>query len=88
MERITFTQPPQRPTSPVAQCNSERAEVIKTFLNRLNTERLGTKYKKLTAKFIAVKLGHLSLQDMHYLMKICERGDSFSKVFFGSLKNK
>lgn len=72
---------------------SERAEVVKSFLDEINLEREGTKYNKLTAKAIACKLGHIKeLGDLYYFLSECKdykkRNGSFSKYFFGALKVK
>jgi hypothetical protein len=66
--------------------NSERAELIGQFTNRINSERAGTKYKELNPKFIAVKLGHLRTNEIRDFYKVCSNGGCFSKVFFGALK--
>ncbi len=67
--------------------NSERADLIGRFHTRLNAERRGTKYKPLSVKFVAVKLGHLSVSDLYFFYKRCSEGE-FGKIFFGALKNK
>ncbi|TFH72375.1 hypothetical protein E3V39_12405 [Gammaproteobacteria bacterium LSUCC0112] len=86
MERIqfnkTFTvEKPER-------IKSERADLINQFLTRLNAERVGTKWKPLTARAVAIKLGHIPTEDLYYCFKQCSHGGSFGKVFFGMLKNK
>lgn len=68
--------------------NSERADLIGRFHVKLNQERKGTKYKPLSVKFVAVKVGHLSVSDLYFFFKRCNEGDSFGKVFFGALKSK
>ena len=71
--------------------NSERAGVIQQFVEELNSERIGTKYKLLTGKVIAIKLSHLKLQDLYTFLSLCRdyknRQKSFSKYFFGALKS-
>ena len=72
--------------------NSERAELIGYFADNINEEREGTKYGKVSYRYIGVKLSHLSVFDLHYLKRTLEdytsRGNSFSKGFFGALKVK
>ena len=68
--------------------NSERADLIGQLQQGVNDDRKGTKYKPLSARVIAIKVGHLRTADLYHLLKICNNGDSFSKVFFGSLKVK
>ena len=58
-----------RITTPKA-ATSERAELIGLFTDKINAERKGTKYKKLPARAIAVKLSHLSVSDCYYLKSI------------------
>lgn len=72
---------------------SWRAEPIKEITDLINQERVGTKFKQITSKFVAIKTAHLKTnQDFHYLISVGKdskrRGGSFSKVFFGSLKVK
>ena len=66
--------------------SSERAELIGEFTDLLNRERSGTKYKKLSYSFIGIKLAHVSISDLYFLLKRCKESSSFGKVFFGSLK--
>ncbi len=65
---------------------TERGELLEHFTEQLNKARKGTRYKPLTLRFIAVKTAHLSVPDLYHLKSICDKGDSFSRVFFGSLK--
>ncbi len=69
---------------------TERGSLLELFTEEINSERRGTKYKPILLKFVAVKTAHLSLQDLYFLKSTCEdakrRRQSFSKVFFGSLK--
>lgn len=79
---------------------NERQSIIKEFVDEINKER-PLKYKdkngniktlqKVTAKAVAVKLGHLKdLKDLYYFLSVCRdyknRNGSFSKCFFGALK--
>ena len=80
-------------TQPKAAPASERAELIGYFTDEVNKERDGKQWKKVTPRYIAVRLAHIkSLSDLYYMKNICEdyrdRGKSFSKCFFGSLKAK
>ena len=66
---------------------NERQLLIKDFLDKINAERKGTKYKQLTARAVAIKLSHLSSFDLKYFYKKCDSyKESFSKCFFGCLK--
>jgi len=66
---------------------NERQLLIKDFLDKINAERIGTKYKPLTARAVAIKLSHLSSFDLKYFYKQCDsyKGE-FGKCFFGALK--
>jgi hypothetical protein len=70
--------------------NSERAQLIGYFTDQVNKERDGKKLKKVTPRYIAVKLAHLSVSDLYYMKSTLSdyqaRGNSFSKGFFGQLK--
>lgn len=70
-----------------AKGGSERAELIGQFLVRLNQARVGTKWKPLTARAVAVKLGHVPTRDLYAFLKECERAQSFSAFFFWALKS-
>ena len=66
---------------------NERAELVKFFLEKINNGRIGTKYRLLTAKDMAVKLGHLKeLKDLYFLKSYCQQSNDFSKAFWSSLK--
>lgn len=73
--------------------NSERACVIKEFVEEINRERVGTKFNPITGRVVAIKLGHI--KDIQHLYRFLSqardyknRQKSFSKYFFGALKTK
>lgn len=73
--------------------NSERASIISEFVEEINKERIGTKFKKIQPRAVAIKLGHIkNKQDLYYFLSTCKdykkRNGSFSKCFFGALKVK
>jgi len=70
----------------VKAARSKRDDFISRFQERINAERLGTKFKPLTARVVALKVSHLTIQDLDYFWKQCDKADNFGKVFFGSLK--
>lgn len=71
---------------------TERGSLIEEMTNAINLERVGTKYKPMTLRAVAVKIGHIETKDLYYLLSICNdsknRCGSFSKCFFGSLKSR
>ncbi len=76
-----------------SKIRSERAWIISQFLEEINRERIGTKYKPMTGRGVAIKLGHLKdNHTLYYFLSECRdyknRGGAFSKRFFGSLKVK
>lgn len=77
---------------PTKTRNTERGSLIEEMTNAINLERVGTKYKPLSLRAVAVKVGHIETKDLYYLKSICmdskNRCGSFSKCFFGSLKTK
>lgn len=68
--------------------NSERASLIGTITDRLNAERDGKKYKKLSYAAIGFKLAHIPTKDLYYLIKICEDAKNFSSHFWWSINPK
>ena len=66
---------------------SERQELIQQFVDKINLERIGTKFKPVTARQINVLISFLSVSDLYWLLGECERAPSFSKKFFGKLRD-
>ena len=76
-----------------SKITSQRAWIISQFLEEINKERIGTKFKPMTGRGVAMKLSHLTdNQTLYYFLSTCKdaknRRGSFSKCFFGSLKVK
>jgi len=77
------------PRKPVTAASSERAELIGKFTDRLNLDRDGVKFKKLSYAAVAVKLAHIKSNfDLYAFMRACEQANSFSKYFWWALKPK
>ena len=68
-----------------AKAKDERSELIGFFTDKVNETRTG-KYKPLSYRAIAVKLGHLKLPDLYYLKSTCEKAQHFAKTFWWSIK--
>ena len=66
---------------------SERQELIQRFVDKVNVERVGTKFKPVIWRQINGLVAQVKIGDLYWLYKECERGDSFSKNFFGILKS-
>lgn len=76
---------------PVVDDKSERASIVRQFVEEINAERVGTKWGQVTGKGIAMKLSHIKTNfDLYYFLSECRsykrRKGAFSKFFFGSLK--
>jgi len=73
---------------PVKKKGSERAELIKFFVDNLKQKN----GKPFSARMIAIKLSHLSLEDIRYFISMCKdiknrRGqEAMQKYFWFSIK--
>lgn len=65
-----------------------RHKLLDIALQRINYERKDTKYKPLSMKALAIKTSHLSVEDLSYLVKVCQQKSQFARMFFGLLKVK
>ncbi len=66
--------------------NSERAEILKIFVDRINSERKEAGYKKLPARVIAIKTSHLDLWDLKVFLGQCKEAKNFGAYFFFALR--
>lgn len=69
---------------------SERQSIIKQFVDEINKERINTKWKPITARAVAIKLGTLkSNRELYEFLSECRdykaRNGSFGRRFFGDL---
>lgn len=70
---------------------SERAEIVKKFVTRLNQERTANGFKELPASFYAIKMAEAGLKtnsDIYWFYRYCEDAKNFSKTWWWSLKAK
>lgn len=63
---------------------SERAELLKSFLEKL-TDKQGKPYRPA---FIGMKLAHVKTPDLYFLLKECEKADNFGAMFWYLLRPK
>ena len=63
-----------------------RLKMLDEFHRRINAERRAADMKELPVRAIAVKIAHLSVDDLAFLLKRCSQSSNFSRSFFGSLK--
>ena len=77
-----------------SKANSERATIVQEFVEEINKEREGTKWKLVHGRAIAMKLGHIKKkEDLYVFLSLCrkykaEGKGAFGKYFFGALKAK
>ena len=65
-----------------------RLKMLDEFHKRINAERRAADMKELPMSAVAVKISHLSVQDLDFFLKRCSQSPNFSRCFFGSLKVK
>ena len=68
--------------------HTERGDLLTTFTERINQERLGTIYKPLSLSYIANLLSVYKTGDLYVLLKKCGEAKSFSKCFWWFALNK
>lgn len=79
----------ERFTKPVSKISNERQEIIKQFLDALNSDRKG--YKPLSPAFISMKMSDAGLKsnhDLYMFLGRCREAKSFGACWWGSLKVK
>ena len=65
------------------QPRSNREDILNQCLEAINTERVGTKYKPLNFMGLKLFVQHLPDQDLHALLELSKKSDSFGRAFFG-----
>ncbi len=77
----------EKRTKKETKITNERQELLQNILTCLNRERLGTKYKQVEAKILAIKLSHVPTEDLYFFHRKCSlyKG-AYGKCFWGSLK--
>ena len=73
---------------PKTKITNERQQLNSIAVERINRERIGTKYKQLKPSAIAFKTSHLSMNDLRDFIYQCEKSPEFGRCFFGRLKVK
>lgn len=72
--------------------NSERAELIQKFTDRINEGREGTEYKPVHPRAIALKVNQnpalKNMSDLYAFYQKCEKAKSFGACFFYFTKIK
>jgi len=79
--------PPEKSLNP-------RAELIKKFIDEIDSERVGTRYGKVNQKHVAIMLSILKTNDeLHRFYAECldykrATGKTFSQRFFGGFRKQ
>lgn len=71
---------------------TERGELLREFVSRVNDERDLKKFRAITFSRMAFLLGHIKTNDLYAFLSMCNdrlvRNGSFSKFFWWALKAK
>lgn len=67
---------------------TERGELMKYFLDRINPGRIRDGLPKLTMPRMGKILEQIPTKDLYYLKRICDDSKNFSKRFFYELDPK
>lgn len=68
---------------------NQRQEVVQQFVDQINQERKGTKYKQVTWPQINGQLRHFKyMSDLKRFYNECNNGNCFSSLFWWKLKQK
>ena len=68
---------------------NKRQDLIKMFVDKINAQRVGTKYRPVTGRGIAMKLAHVKTNDLYQFYRSCEENTGktgFSGAFYSKLK--
>lgn len=69
---------------------NKRQFILSQFVEEINKEREGTKWKPIHPRAVAIKTHHLKIPDLESFFSICmdykHKKGSFSKCFWGCLK--
>ena len=82
MQGITFKHFVLVKQSPVR----ERNDIIKLFVDKLNAERVGIKYKPLPFVAVQKKCIAMTEAELYSFLVDCEKAKNFSSYFFWSFK--
>jgi len=89
VERNLFGKPAIAITK--TKITNKRQYILSLFVEEINNERKGTKWKPIYPKVVALKTAHLKVPDLEHFYSTCldykNRKGSFSRCFFGALKD-
>ncbi len=67
---------------------TERGELMKYFIERLNPGRIKDDYPPLTIARMARLMSAMPTQDIYYLKRVCDDAKDFSKKFWWEINPK
>ena len=67
---------------------TERGEMLKYFLEKLNPSRLGDGLAPMTMGRMGKTLEAIPTKDLYYLKSVCEQANNFSKKFWWEINPK
>ena len=66
---------------PTTKANSERASLIEPFVKRLNDSRRVGGYKPYSAKYVAMKMSHITTDELDFFYKKLEQSPNFCAIW-------
>lgn len=67
---------------------TERGELMRYFLERVNAERVADGYPPMNMARIGKTLEKIPTKDLYYLKRVCDDAQNFSKKFWWELNPK
>jgi len=67
---------------------TERGELMRYFLDRINLQRERDGYPKLTMGRMGKTLQSIPTKDLYYLKRVCDDAQNFSKKFWWEVNPK
>ena len=64
---------------------TERGELMRYFVSKLNVTRVRDGYQKMTMSHMGKVLEKIPTKDLYYLKRVCDDANSFSKKFWYEL---
>lgn len=78
---MNFDHIKQRLEKPITKANNERASLIEPFVTRLNNSRVAGGYKPYTAGFVASKMSHIDIDELHAFYKKLDASANFGGLW-------
>lgn len=65
---------------------SERGDLLDYFVDHLNVKQRSLGKREYSVKFIAIKVGHLTTQDLYYIKSRCNDDNNWYAAFWSLIK--